>query len=88
MENFCKVVIKQIKSAKDERELILVINNSMRSIRQDRLFYDEAEAAYILNMIISLRANPLDLPKEMLHNINLAVNIFRQLQKENLERTC
>lgn len=86
MESFCKEVITEIKSATNEKELIQVIGNSISQFRKKRNSYNEA--AYIMNMIVSLRAAvPAEtLATEKLHNIKLAIAIFKQFQKERPER--
>lgn len=87
MEAFCSEIVAEIKTAKSETELINVISHSMSQLRKERNSYNES--AYIMNMIVSLRCtNPEDLAPETLNNINLAIAIFRQFQKESPIRIC
>jgi hypothetical protein len=87
MEHYCKEVIDDIKTAKNESELIRVISSSMTQLRKEKKSYNEA--GYIMNMIVSLRARDTQDPSmETLNNVQLAIAIFRQLQKENPERVC
>jgi hypothetical protein len=85
MENYCKEVIDEIETAKNESELIHVISSSMTQLRKEKKSYNEA--GYIMNMIASLRArHGQNILMGTLNNIQLAIAIFRQLQKENRER--
>ena len=85
MEAFCTQIITDIKAAKSETEVIKVIANSMSVFRKERRSFNES--GYLMNMIVALRTtNPNDLSTGTLDNINLAVAIFRQLQKESRER--
>jgi hypothetical protein len=87
MEDYCKEIIDDIQTAKDESELIRVIGSSMTQLRKEKKSYNEA--GYIMNMIASLRARDTQGPSmETLSNVQLAIAIFRQLQKENPERVC
>jgi len=82
MENYCKEVIDEIKTAKSESELIRVISSSMTQLRKDKKSYNEA--GYIMNMLASLRTKDTRDPSmETRDNVQLAIAIFRQLQKEN-----
>ncbi|MBA4057377.1 MAG: hypothetical protein C0490_21870 [Marivirga sp.] len=85
MEAFCTEIITEIKAAKSETELIKVIAHSMSVFRKERRSFNES--GYLMNMIVTLRTtNPTDLSTGMLDNINLAVAIFTQLQRESRER--
>jgi hypothetical protein len=81
MEAFCRETISDIKSARDEADLIHVISSSMSRLRRERNSFNES--GYIMNMIVSLRAMKTnDLSTGSVDNINLATAIFRQLQIE------
>lgn len=85
MEAFCTKIITEIKTAESEAELIKVIGNSMSLLRKERHSFNES--GYVMNMIVALRSsNPSDLSPATFDNINLAIAIFRQLQKESRER--
>lgn len=88
MEDYCREVIDEIKTAKSESELIQVISSSMSQLRREKRSYNEA--GYIMNMLASLRANDTHQHPSMAtrNNIQLAIAIFRQLQKEKPERVC
>lgn len=85
MESFCNEIMKEIKAAESETELIKVIGSSMSQFRKERNSFNES--GYIMNMIVALRAtNPNDLSPETLNNIKLAIAIFRQFQSKSRER--
>ena len=85
MEAFCKEVIAEIRTAKNETDLIRVIGNSMTQLRTVRNSFNED--GYIINMIVSLRALKAASAQanshESVNNIQLAIAIFRQFQKKN-----
>jgi hypothetical protein len=86
MEAFCNEIIEEIRAAESEKELIAVIGNSMLLLRKQRHSFNEA--GYILNMIASLRAiqsTGVHTP-QVREMITLAIDIFRQLQKERREQ--
>lgn len=85
MEAFCNEIIAEIKMAKSETELIKVISNSISRFRMERNSFNER--GYIMNMIVSLRGmNPNEEhSKDAINNINLAIAIFRQFQKQSQE---
>jgi hypothetical protein len=81
MQDFCNDIIEQIKASPNERDLIQVINNSMWSLRKERNSFNEA--AYVMNMIVSLRASLAEsssMPAN--NNTRLAIAIFSQFQQE------
>jgi hypothetical protein len=86
MEDFCAKIISEIKQARDERELIRVIGDSLFLLRTERKSFNEA--GYFMNMIASLKEVDGDNSSEMADNISLAISIFRQFQKNNPERIC
>jgi hypothetical protein len=87
MEAFCSEIVAEIKKAKSEAELINVISHSMSQLRKDRNSFNES--GYIMNMIVSLRCTkPEDVTTETFNNVNLAIAIFRQFQKESPVRIC
>ena len=82
MEDFTGEVIANIKSARDEGELIRVISNSISQLRKQRKWYDESR--FLLHMIVCLRAaEKSELSPTAANNIKLATDIFRQFKKEN-----
>lgn len=84
MEDFSSEVIANIRSARDEEELIRVISNSMSQLRKQRKSFDESR--YLLHMIVCLRAtDKTELSPAAASNIRLAMAIFRQFQKANPE---
>lgn len=86
MEAFCNEIIEEIKAAESEKELIEVIGNSMLLLRKQRHSFNEP--GYILNMIASLRAiqSAGTHTPQTLEMISLAIDIFRQFQKERREQ--
>lgn len=86
MEAFCNKVVEEIKAAENELELMRVIGSSMWMLRKQRNSYNES--GYILNMIASLRATQPagEHSARTLEMIGLAIDIFRQLQKDRHER--
>jgi len=83
MQAFCNQIIDDIKVANSEQDLIRIIGNSLRQVRNERNSFNEE--VYILNMIVTLRSTrALSLERDSpdtLNNILLAINIFREFQK-------
>lgn len=83
MQAFCNQIIDDIKVADSEQDLIRIIGNSLRQLRNERNSFNEE--IYILNMIVTLRSTRAMSPEsdspDTLNNILLAINIFRQFQK-------
>jgi len=83
MQAFCNQIISDIKVADSEQDLIRIIGNSFRQLRNERKTFNEE--VYILNMIVTLRSTrALSLESDSpdtLNNILLAINIFREFQK-------
>ena len=83
MQAFCNQIIDDIKVANSEQDLIRIIGNSLRQLRNERSSFNEQ--AYILNMIVTLRSTrALSLKSDSpdsLNNILIAINIFREFQK-------
>lgn len=87
MEAFCSEIVTDIKSAKSEADLIKVIGGSMARLRKERHSFNES--GYLMNIILCLRnTNPQNLSKEALNNIQLAIAIFMQFQRETSDRIC
>jgi hypothetical protein len=88
MEIFCNEIIAEIKTAKSETELIRVIAHSLTQLRNERNSFNEE--GYMMNMIVSLRALKAayvgDNSPEFINNIQLAIAIFRQFQKDYPQR--
>ena len=87
MEAYCNEIISEIMTAKSEVEIIKVLAKSMSHLRKVRNSFNES--AYVMNMIVSLRAaEQNELSNQALNNSALAIAIFRQIQKESKERIC
>jgi len=83
MQTFCDTIVADIKAAKNEGEVIRVISYAMSRIRLDR----NNEFSYIMNIIASLRSSDATaISGEAQLNIKLAIAIFTQFHKENLQR--
>jgi hypothetical protein len=82
MEAFCREIVSEIRTAKNEKDLIWVIGNSLSLLRRERKSYNEE--GYIMNMIASLRATDTsDTSSESNDNIRLAIRIFKQFQEKS-----
>jgi len=87
MEDYCQEILDEIKTAKNESELIQVISSSISQLRKEKKSYNEA--GYIMNMLASLRSRDNHDPSTgTVNNIQLAIAIFRKLQQEKPERIC
>ncbi|HEY9047108.1 MAG TPA: hypothetical protein VIN08_14485 [Ohtaekwangia sp.] len=85
MEAFCSEVIADIREAESEIELIKVIGRSMTFLRKEQNSFKES--GFIMNMIASLYTIDIKpLPLHTRQNIQLAIAIFKQFQKESHER--
>jgi hypothetical protein len=82
MEAFCREIVSEIRTAKNEKDLIWVIGNSLSLLRRERKSYNEE--GYIMNMIASLRATDIsDTAARSNDNIRLAIRIFKQFQEKS-----
>ncbi len=87
MEEFCRETVTDIKTARNEADLVHVISASLSRLRKERNSFNES--GYITHMIVSLHASAsttTSLPADSIENIKLACAIFRQLQNERRDR--
>jgi len=85
MVEFCNEVLNQILNIKDENELGNVINDSLARFRNEK--NAGHEGTYIMNMIVMLRIiSPSTVETRRIEIIKHALNLFRELQRENKER--
>ena len=83
MQTFCDDIVADIKAAKNEGEVIKAISYAMSRIRLER----NNEFNYLMNVIASLRnIDPTAISGEAQLNIKLAIAIFTQFDKGNLQR--
>ena len=83
MQTFCDDIVADIKAAKNEGEVIKAISYAMSRIRRDR----NNEFNYLMNVITSLRnIDPAAISGEAQLNVKLAIAIFTQFHKGNLQR--
>lgn len=81
MISFRQVVLMQIKSAPDEKEIEAVIGRSIQKLKIKNVNAHIIQR-YILNMELSLhRAKAEQVTEKDMHNINLAIDLFKGLQK-------
>lgn len=79
---FCEGIVEEIISASTETELKEVVSGSLSRFRTTKNSYNEN--SYITNMIVTLRATKReDRPEEAIRNIKIALEIFRQYQKQS-----
>ena len=83
MQTFCSDIVADIMAAKNEGEVIKAISYAMSRIRRNR----NDEFSCLKSVITSLRAiDPTGISGEVQLNVKLAIAIFRQFHKEDLQR--
>ena len=78
---FKHIVLKRIKSASDEKELESVVHDSIRKLKMENV-NGHLIHRFIMSMNYTLhRESTKSASSKMLQNMELAIDLFRKLQK-------
>lgn len=84
MTAFCEDIVSQIKQAATKKELEQLVERSLL-LYKSRTSHNVG--SYFLNMIVTLQATKQQQQApEIVSNIDFAINIFRELRKQNPRR--
>ena len=86
MVDFSYEIINQIKIACDDQQVQKIIDVSLHQLHRKKINSFRAKRRYLMNMVMALKYTKAEgLPQKEMKNVIVAIEIFENLRKQEVE---